>query len=142
MQDGCPCCCHTPSRDVQLIPKALRPWLGRLNVPPTLLAAFDSSSTPCDHPQCSRGQRQVQKVKYTAPGWFGQIEAIIRFEAVPVHFCIQTPREVPSLHYLWHISFDEFKMKLSTRELTLQDVEPDGFSVLHVSHKSFGRAQQ
>ena len=75
----------------------------------------------------------MQNIKYTAPGWFVQVEATIRCEAFPVHFCIQTPRVVPSLAYLGYISFDEFKVKLSNRELTTCDVEPDGFSVLHVS---------
>ena len=131
--DGCPCCCHTPSRDLQLVPSFLRPWIGRLNVPRTLLAALSPSFEPCDHPQCSRDRRQVQNVKYTAPVWFARIEATIQFEALPVHFCIQTPRVVPSLYYLYDISFDEFRIKLSTRELTLCDVQSDGFSVLHVS---------
>ena len=145
MQDGCPdgclCCCHTPSRDVQLIPKALRPWVGQLNVPPTLLAAFSSSFIPCDHAECTRGRRQVQNIKYTAPAWFARIEATIQFEALPVHFCIQTPHTVPSLLFLLHISFDEFKMKLSTRELTLCDVEPGGFSILHVSSQHSHRTR-
>ena len=131
--DECLCCCHRPSRDVQLVPKVFRPWLGRLNVPDTLLAAFSSSFIRCDHAECVRGRRQVQNIKYTAPGWFAHIEATIRFEVIPVHFCIQTPRTVPSLRFLWDISFDEFKMKLLTRELTLCDVQPNGLSVLHVS---------
>ena len=75
----------------------------------------------------------MQDIKYTAPGWFARIEATIQFEVLPVQFCIQTPHTVPSLLFLLHISFDEFKMKLSTRELTLCDVEPNEFSVLHVS---------
>ena len=131
--DECPCCCHRPSRDVQLIPKVLRPWLGQLNVPPALLAAFSASFIPCDHAECARGRQQIQNIKYTAPRWFAHVEATIRFEAVPVHFCIQTPRTVSSLKFLRTISFDEFKVKLSTQELTLCDVEPDGESVLHVS---------
>ena len=131
--DECPCYCHRPSRDVQLVPKVFRPWLGRLNVPDTLLAAFSSSFIPCDNTQCGRGRQQIQNIKYTAPRWFAHVEATIRFEAVPVHFCIQTPRTVSSLKFLRTISFDEFKVKLSTQELTLCDVELDGFSVLHVS---------
>ena len=138
--DECPCRCHTPSRDVQLIPKALRPWLGQLDVPPTLLAAFSSSFTPCDSAECARGRRQVQNIKYTAPGWFLQVEATIRCEAFPVHFCIQTPRIVPSLRFLVNISFEEFRIKLSTRELTLCDVQPNGMSVLHVSPRHSLRA--
>ena len=137
----CPCLCHAPSRDIQLIPKPLRPWVGQLNVPSTLLAALSASFTPCDHTECARGRRQVQNVKYTAPAWFAHVEATIRFEAVPVHFCIQTPRLVPSLRFLYTISFDEFKMKLSTRELTLCDVQPNGISVLHVSLRHSHRAR-
>ena len=75
----------------------------------------------------------MQNIKYTAPAWFAHIEATIQFEALPVHFCIQTPRVVPSLNYLYYISFDEFRIKLSTHELTLYDIEPKGRSVLHAS---------
>ena len=139
--DVCPCCCHRPSRDVQLIPKALRPWLGQLNVPPTLLAAFSSSFIPCAHAACARGRQQIQKSEYTAPGWFVQVEATIRCEAFHIHVCIQTPRFVASLKYLHWISFDEFRIKLSTRELTLCDVQPNGFSVLHVSLRQSRRVR-
>ena len=129
----CSCRCHRPARDVQLIPKALRPWLGQVCVPSTLPAALWLSSHLCDNGQCLRGRQLVQTIRYTAPRWFAQVEATIRFEAFPLHFCIQTPRVVPSLEFLLRISFDDFKIKLSTRELTLCDVEPDGFSVLHAS---------
>ena len=131
--DKCPCCCHRPSRDVQLIPTLLRPWFGQLGVPRTILAALSSPHTPCDNTRCARGRQHIQKIKYTAPGWFLQVEATIRCEAFPIHFKIQTPRVVPSLRFLSKISFDEFKIKLSTRELTLYDVEPKGRSVLHAS---------
>ena len=138
---ACPCCCHRPSRDVQLVPTALRPWLGQLNVPPNLLAAFSASFTPCDHAECARDRQHIQTIKYTAPGWFVQVETMIRFQAFPIHFCIQTPRTVPSLTFLWHISFDDFKVKLSTGELTLCDVQPNGFSVLHVSLRHSHKAR-
>ena len=69
------------------------------------------------------------------------MEATIRFECFPVHFCIQTPRVVDSLHYLYEISLEDFKIKLSTRELTLRDVEPNGYSVLHVSDRWFSKSE-
>ena len=137
--DDCPCCYHRPSRDVQLIPKVFRPWLGQLNVPHTFSIAFDPFSAPCGHAKCSRGQRAIQNIQWTAPGWFAHIEATIRFKTFPVHFCIQTPRVVPSLHHLTWISLDEFKIQLSTRELTLCDVDPEGESVLHVSPEDFSQ---
>lgn len=49
-----------------------------------------------------------------------------------MHFCIQTPRVVTSLKYLFYISFDNFRIKLSTCEITLHDVTQNGDSVLHV----------
>ena len=131
--DFCPCFCHTPSRDLQIVPSFLRPWIGRLNIPSSLPAVVSSSFALCDHSRCARGRREIQNIKYTAPEWFVHVEATIRFEAFPVHFCIRTPRVVPSLGYLGWISFDEFRIKLSTRELTLCDVDPDGRCVLHVS---------
>lgn len=74
----------------------------------------------------------MQTVRYYPPAWFAHVEASIRFEAFPIHFCIQTPRVVTSLIYLQDIGFDEFRLKLSTREITLHDMDPDGTSVLHV----------
>ena len=71
-------------------------------------------------------------IKYCLPTWFAHIEALIKIEKFPVYFCIQTPRVVPSLQYLYVISLDEFKSKLSDREITLHDVESDGYSILHV----------
>ena len=138
----CPCSCHWRSRDVRLVPALLRPWIGQLSVPRTLPAAIWPSLSVCDHAGCAHSLQRIQKIKYCAPIWLARVQATIQFEAFPVHFCIETPRVVPSLLSLENITCDEFKIKLSTRELTLQDVEPDGFSVLHVSHKSFGRAQQ
>ena len=75
----------------------------------------------------------MQNIKYTAPGWFAHIEASIRFKALPIHFCIQTPRVVPTLHYLYEVSFEEFRSRLGSGEATLRDVDPEGRSVLHVS---------
>ena len=137
----CPCNCHRPSRGAQLIPSFLRSWCGQLHVPHTLSAAFWPSLIPCDHTKCVRGRQQVQNIKYTVPQWFAHVEATIRFEALPIHLCIQTPRVVPSLLYLHTISFDELKIKLSTRELTLCDVESDGRSVLHVSLQNARRSR-
>ena len=131
--NGCPCRCHIPSRDLQLVPSVLRPWVGRFNVPRTLPAALLPFFVLCNHNQCSRSRKQIQNVKYTAPRWFAHVEATIRFETFPIHFCIQTPRVVPSLQELSDISFDEFRRKLSTRALTLYDIDRNGQSVLHVS---------
>ena len=86
--NDCPCNCHRPSRDFQLVPGRLRPWLGQLNISRTLPAAFWPSLIPCDHHPCARAWRQVQSIKYTAPGWFAHVEASIRFQAFPIHFCI------------------------------------------------------
>ena len=138
-QGDCACRCHTRSRDVQLIPPQFRSWLGQLNLPRSLIPAIWSLAAPCDRPQCARGRNQVQSIKYTAPTWFARVEGTIRFEAIPIHFHIQSPRVVESLHYLQYVNYDEFRRKISTRELTLHDVDTDGRSVLHVSFKATER---
>ena len=74
----------------------------------------------------------MQNITFCAPMWFAHVEATIRFESFPVCFRIQTPRVVPTLEYLLSIDFDEFRIKLATRELTLYDIEQHGRSVLHV----------
>lgn len=132
--DECICACHRPSSEICPIPSWLNPWLGKANIPRTLPASLVPSWFPCqcDNPYCLKNQQKTPTVRYYPPAWFAHVEASIRFEAFPVHFYIQTPRVVPSLSYLLNISFNEFQIKLSTRELTLHDIEPNGRSVLHV----------
>lgn len=135
--DGCTCVCHRPSSNICPIPSWLNPWLGRLSIPRTFVTTLFPSISPCDNVECTENWRkpEVQTIFYYPPIWFAQVEASIRFEAFPLYFCIQTPRVVSpgSLLSLAYISFDEFRHMLSTREITLHDVTPDGFSVLHVS---------
>ena len=129
----CPCQCHASYRDTQLIPSPLRPWLGQISVTRALSPTLWLSACLCDYAQCARNRQYAHIVKFYAPTWFAHIEASIHFEKFPIHFCIQTPRVVPSLRDLGYISFSDFRAKLSTREITLHDIEPNGFSVLHVS---------
>ena len=76
--------------------------------------------------------------RYYCPTWFAEIDAKIRFNCLPVHFCIQTPRVVQNLDWLAWATLDEVKQKLSSRELTVNDVEPNRYSALHVSPSAFG----
>ena len=131
----CPCNCHSLSRDVQLIPPTLRQWLGQLHIPRMLVASLWPSLRQCNYHHCARSWRRVQVVKYYAPIWFAHIEASIRFEALPIQFVIQTPRVVPSLRTLGHMTFRELQTGLSTRQITLHDVDENGCTVLHVRRK-------
>ena len=132
-QDECSCVCHKPSSALIPIPPWLNPWIGKLNIPRMVAASLAPWVFPCNDSRCRKSRDNLQVVRYYLPLWFAQVEASIRFEAFPVHFIIQTPRLVPSLRHLKHIGFDEFRVKLSTREITLNDVDQDGYSVLHVS---------
>lgn len=74
----------------------------------------------------------LKTIKYFLPTWFAQVEASIRFGAIPVHFYVRTPRVVESLNFLGSISLDQLKQMLYDRRLTLQDTAPNGLSVVHV----------
>lgn len=128
---SCRCTCHKPS--LSPIPRWFSPWLGNLHLPRAFLKAISSFSTQlCDDPSCKRGRENLMTIQYFVPTWFMQTEASIRCEAIPLHFCIQTPRVVEDLSFLGNVSLDGFKMMLSTGRATLNDVEPNGYSVLHV----------
>ncbi len=78
-------------------------------------------------------------VKYYFPSWFVQIEMDLRFEALPVHFYIRTPRIVSRLSmYVWHWKFHwnadpkRFRQLLASRLLTVNDIDEQGRSLLHV----------
>ena len=129
----CACACHS---DITPIPSSLNSWLGRLNIPRALAASLLPSLFPCSNARCARNKREAQTIQYYPPVWCA-VEGSIRFKAFPIHFCIQTPRVVPSLRYLFYINFDDFRMKLSSRELTIFDVESNGESVLHVRPSLF-----
>ena len=131
--EGCACVCHRPSSIIYPIPSWLNQWLGKLSIPRTLVSSLIPFSFPCNDAHCQGDRGRLRIIRYDLPLWFTQVEASIRFEASSLHFHVQTPRVVPCLRYLYFISFEEFRIKLSTREITVQDVEPDGYSVLHVS---------
>ncbi|KAJ3555003.1 hypothetical protein NM688_g2812 [Phlebia brevispora] len=128
-QLNCPCRCH--KRTIPIVPRQLIPWVGGLYVPPSLFSALASSSTPCDDPSCKRRQSDLFTIKYYLPSWFAEVTADIRLKVFPVHFCIRTQRVVKSLAYLNTDSLDDIRRKLSSRELTVNDVQPNGFTVLH-----------
>ena len=61
----------------------------------------------------------------------------LQTQRIPVHFCIQTSRVVHKLFWLQWATLEEVRRKLLSRELTVNDVQPDGYSVLHVSASTF-----
>lgn len=130
----CRCRCHRIS-SLRPIPSWLSPWIGALYIPRTLLASLWSTFDACTDRSCQRGRAGLMTVKYFLPAWFARLEASIRFEALPVQFCIQTPRVVESLDFLdgAGIGLDDLKRMLATRRVTLHDTEPSGFPLVHVS---------
>ena len=128
----CPCSCHCLTSDIRVIPGYLNPWLGQLNIPRALLSSLWSSWYLGTRERCATCWGHAHHVKGYLPTWFAEVEATFRFPKVFIHLTIQTPRVVPSLHHLLSITSNEFRTKLSTGEVTLRDVQPDGLSVLHV----------
>ncbi len=80
------------------------------------------------------------QVRSSLPYWFAQVEMQMRFEALPVHFCIQTPRVNPEID--WRLSLmvlergaDVFKELFYSGQATISDVDVYGLSLLHVRFK-------
>lgn len=133
---GCRCRCHYQST-IRPIPKWLASWVGDLYLPRALISSVWSSLVECDEQTCRRNWINLMTIRYFLPSWFVSIEAKIRFEALPVCICIQTPRVVESLSLLYNASIDDMRTMLSTRQLTINDVDTSGLSIMHVSRCSF-----
>lgn len=110
-----------------------RPWFGNIRIHEAMVTSLISWTRWCDDHECVQTRESLSLVKWYLPSWFGKIHAEVALQSFPLHFVIQTPRFVASLGVLGDISFEALKMKLWTRELTVNDVDAEGFSVLHVS---------
>ena len=133
---GCGCRCHLQT--LPLIPRKFVPYIGGIYIPPSLISALLSTRTPCNVPSCKRRQSDLFTIKYFLPSWFAEVNADIRFRVIPIHFSIRTQRTVGSLAFLNTASLDDVKRMLCKREFTVNDVQPNGFTVLHVSNPIAG----
>lgn len=127
---SCRCRCHSPP--ISLVPQLLRFLVGNMVVDHDWISALVSARTPCNDQECKRHRSNLLKIKYHCPSWFAQINAEIRTKRFPVYFVIQTPRIVSTLGWLETATLDEVRRKLSNRELTVNDTNAAGESVLHV----------
>ena len=128
---NCCCRCHQPA--ISVLPWWLSPLIGRLTFQYDRLAALASARVQCNDKQCKRHRSDLLQIKYCCPSWFAQINAEIRSETIPVKFCIQTPRVVKTLDWLFNASYKDVKARLYSRELTVNDVDLGGYTVMHVS---------
>ncbi len=132
---SCRCRCHRPP--ISAIPAWLQFIFGRALIHHDWLSAIASARTACNDRECRRHRSNLLQIKYCCPTWFAQINAEIRTERVPIHFVIQTPKIVQSLAWIDHATLDEVRQKLWSRELTVNDVDLNGCSVVHVSTSFF-----
>ena len=96
------------------------------------------ASRRCNDGRCKRHRSNLLQIRYCCPTWFAEIDANIRLSCLPIHFCIQTPRVVQKLVWLHSATLEEVRQKLQDRELTVNDVTPNGLSALHVSASALG----
>lgn len=135
--EGCRCRCHRAPA-IQGIPRSLAAIIGSLYVRIPFPRRFWPGVVECDVETCKKDW--LMDVKYWFPSWFTQIEMDLRFESLPVHFCIQTPRAAPLLWshcFRWVNSYNRdlnhFRKLLGSRQLSVNDVDLEGRSLLHVS---------
>lgn len=120
---GCPADCCCLCHDVQWIPRALSPFLGTFS--------FLRAGSSCTDSTCGHRKRTIaMEIKWRIPALSVQVDACIQSQAL--YFRIQTPRIVESLACLRDSGLDDVRRMLSSREITLYDVEPDGEPVVHV----------
>ncbi|THH01387.1 hypothetical protein EW026_g1325 [Hermanssonia centrifuga] len=129
----CGCQCH---RAVSLwrTPKSLASIIGNHYVKFPFPHRVWPGLVQCDVPTCKKGW--LMQVRSSLPYWFAQVEMQMRFEALPVHFCIQTPRVNPEID--WRLSLmvlergaDVFKELFYSGQATISDVDVYGLSLLH-----------
>ncbi len=130
----CGCRCHKAPKSV--IPAILSSLFGRLYLPQDIRAALTQPQAQCDEATCRRHHNNLLTIQYYFPSWFRQISAEIRIEnQCSIHFSLRVPRYVAAgtLNWITSATPDEIKEKLWSRELTVNDVDSNGMTVLHVS---------
>ncbi|PSR72025.1 hypothetical protein PHLCEN_2v12091 [Hermanssonia centrifuga] len=129
----CGCQCH---RAVSLwrTPKSLASIIGNHYVKFPFPHRVWPGLVQCDVPTCKKGW--LMQVRSSLPYWFARVKMQMRFEALPVHFCIQTPRVNPEID--WRLSLmvlergaDVFKELFYSGQATISDVDVYGLSLLH-----------
>lgn len=133
-QSDCICRCHEALEPV--VPTALSFLLGRLYVPRDIRSILSQPRTRCDQARCKRHRANLLTIKYHFPAWFKRIDAEIRVEnSSSIRFLLRVPRVVGENNLDWLVSatLEEVREKLWSRELTVNDVTSDGYTVLHVS---------
>ena len=128
---NCNCRCHHPLRDSQHS-SPLASWLKDIRIPNSLRSLVTSVALPCDVATCTRTRSSLGAIRRWLPTWFARTEAVIRSRSLPLQFIMQTPRIVPSLQFLYSISLDDFRTQLMKKQITVNDMEQDSFTVLHV----------
>lgn len=126
--DTCRCGCH---RLVQATPHFLKGWLGEIYVPSTTLMSLITSNS-CDDRTCQRRRQGLMAIKWWAPAWVATVDANIRFQRLPLDLRIQSARVVEDLFHLEFVGLDEIRKMLSSRQITLNDVDKGRWSILHV----------
>lgn len=136
---ACTCKCHH-SASLHPIPYWLSPWLGHISFSrplpsgQTLKSSKQTKPPTCNEPECKRTQRDLTIVKWLLPTWFAKIKAEVEFATFPIYFVINTPRLVEAMSHLILCSVDDFRRMLSTREVTLHDMDQYGWTVICVCH--------
>lgn len=121
---SCICQCHKPLV-VSIANLVFNSVLGR--TPPRI---------QCGELTC----KQLQKIRFSMLGSIKWISVEIWIEGQSLtHVSLRMPRVVGrnDLDWLEWATLDDVRKKLSTRKLTVNDILPDGESVLHVSASSY-----
>ncbi|THG93512.1 hypothetical protein EW026_g7742 [Hermanssonia centrifuga] len=131
----CGCQCHRAA-SVWRTPKSLGSMVGNHYVKIPFPHRLWPGMVQCDVPTCKKGW--LMEVRSLLPYWFARVEMQTRVEALPVHFCIQTPRVNRDLGtHLNRMAFesraDVFKELLYSRRVTINDVDTNGRSLLHLA---------
>ncbi len=116
---NCKCQCHNTT--VSIIPLLFKSLFGR-----------SQPRVECNEPTC----KHLQRMTFSVLRAFRQVTAEVWIEGQSLtHVTLRMPRVVGENGLVWleTTTLDAVRQRLSSRELTVNDVHPDGQSVLHVS---------
>ncbi len=135
----CPCQCHNVSL-TRVTPQLFSPIIGDLylSLPNRIIWSLCSSLSECNVQTCRRTRLTSAHIKYFLPTWFIDVQMQIRFQKTPIQFILQTPRIIqkdsPIFQHARNMDVDGIRALLVSRCASVNDVDPNGDGILHVSY--------
>ncbi|KAI0339175.1 hypothetical protein BDW22DRAFT_651004 [Trametopsis cervina] len=132
--EGCSCRCHGAVTR-QVMPQAMRLYLGSLHVSRRLLHDLPIASVPleCNVQTCRRDKDPRNDVVWTVPTWWPSLNITLSSKKLTFYATIRSPRLVPPDAPLWHTILQAdvgaLQALFTSGEASVDDVNETGWTV-------------